>query len=337
MQGPIVCDVAGTRLTESDVRRIAHPMVGMVILFTRNFENTAQLRELTDSIHSVKPDLLVSVDHEGGRVQRFRKGFTEIPAMRLYGEAYRTKPQEALRSIEAAGFVLASELNACGVDFTFAPVLDLDWARSGIIGERSLGKTPEAVHALATALLRGFSRAGFANCGKHYPGHGYAIADSHVALPEDDREGTEILQKDLLAYRLLGNQLTSLMTAHVLYPALDAVPATFSAKLLTELLRGELGFEGLVFSDDLSMKGAHAAGGILERAQKALLAGCDSLIVCNAPDTVDELLLGLTWKRTQTFERRAARLARSRIIESTDALKSLDEYQQALVLMHEVL
>ena len=333
MKGPIVCDIAGICLTEEDKRRIAHPLVGMVILFTRNYENRAQLKALCDAIHAVKPGVLISVDHEGGRVQRFRAGFTEIPAMRTYGKLFEVDSEQAKKSLRAAAFILAAELRDCGVDFTFAPVLDLDWGRSAIIGERSLGKAPAAVATLARVVCEGFATAGMANCAKHFPGHGFAEADSHVSLPEDSRDAEEILSFDVAPYRSLTDVLASAMTAHVLYPKLDAVPASFSRKIATDILRRDAGFKGLLFSDDLSMAGAKAAGSIVTRAEKALSAGCDALIVCNDPAAVDTLLANLKWEETAEFTERAAKLKPESWNVPFGELAQNPEYQTALKQM----
>lgn len=308
MIGPIVCDIEGLELTSTEKKRLLNPLVGMVILFTRNYESREQLRRLCDAIHAVKPELLIGVDHEGGRVQRFREAFTAIPAMHAYGALYAKDAKRALKALKAAYFVLAAELRDCGVDFTFAPVLDLDWQKSTIIGERSFASAPETVATLARAACEGLAQAGMANCGKHFPGHGFAVADSHITLPVDERQVDEILAKDIEPYRALADILTSVMTAHVLYPALDAAPASFSHAIATDILRGKVGFKGLLFSDDLSMGGAKTEGTILERAQKAFIAGCDALIVCNDPPATEELLSGLTWKTPPLFATRAARL-----------------------------
>ncbi len=331
--GPVVLDIAGTELTADDIRRIQHPLTGMVILFTRNYENPEQLARLTAAIHAVKPGVLISVDHEGGRVQRFRDGFTEIPAMRAYGELRKKNAPAAERALTSAGYVMASELLACGVDFTFAPVLDLDWGRSAIIGERSLGAEPQDVAAMARAVMLGLMTAGMANCGKHFPGHGWAEADSHKALPEDERSPEAVLGRDVKPYGWLGEGLASVMTAHVLYPALDSVPATFSKHLLQDVLRKELGFTGLIFSDDLSMQGAKSEGGIVERAEKALSAGCDALIICNAPEDTDELLAGLTWRTSPAFEERWRRIAPRRTVGDRAALQASAVYRAALEQM----
>ena len=299
--GPVCVDVEGLSLSEHERNRLRHPLTGMVILFSRNYGDPAQLRALCDQIHAVRPGILISVDHEGGRVQRFRSGFTEVPAMSEIASGV-----DAERRFEAAGLVLAAELRACGVDFTFAPVLDVDHGRSAVIGTRSLGKTPELVTAHASALIRGLRRGGMASCGKHFPGHGWAEADSHTALPEDERDA-ESLIRDMLPYGKLPD-LASVMTAHVAYHAFGGEVATFSSRLLTDVLRVGLGFRGLVFSDDLSMKGA-AGGSVTEQAERALAAGCDMVLVCNRPDMADELLANLCWRRTPEFDARFAGLA----------------------------
>ena len=304
MLGPVVCDIAGTSLTDAEKKRIAHPLVGMVILFTRNYENRRQLKQLCAQIHAVKPGVLIAVDHEGGRVQRFREGFTEIPAMSVYGEAYGHDPEAAARALTAAGFVMAAELRAVGVDFSFAPVLDLNWGRSGIIGGRSFALDPRVVTRLARALSHGMLMAGMANCGKHFPGHGFADADSHLQLPVDDREAVRIEHADAKPYTWMGIGLASVMTAHVLYPAYDDVPATFSERILKGLLRETLRFPGFVFSDDLSMKGA-GGGTLTQRAQRALAAGCDAVICCNAPEEVDEMLEQLVFEPDAHWHERA--------------------------------
>ncbi len=299
--GPVCVDIAGLTLTPHEIERLKHPLTGMVILFSRNYQNREQLKALTEAIHQARPGILISVDHEGGRVQRFREGFTEVPAM---GELRRR--DKAMSHMEAAGLVLAAELRECGVDLTFAPVLDVDYGRSKVIGDRSLGTTPFEVTENARAFISGLRQGGMASCGKHFPGHGWAEADSHVALPTDERPLEELL-RDMRAYRKLP-ELDSIMTAHVSYAAFDGELATFCPRLLKDVLRDRLGFKGLVFSDDLTMKAA-AADTITERAQRALSAGCDMVLVCNDPDAADELLATLAWERTPEFDRRLSRLA----------------------------
>ena len=273
-----------------------HPLVGMVILFTRNYTSRDQLADLTAAIHERRPGIVIAVDHEGGRVQRFREGFTQIPSMRELA----TGPNVAAR-YRAAGVVLAHELRMAGVDMTFAPVLDVDYGRSGVIGDRSLGTTPALVTNHARSLIDGLAEAGMAACGKHFPGHGWAEADSHTTLPRDDRPAEKVL-RDAEPYRLLTG-LPAVMTAHVAYDAFQGEIATFSSGLLKDVLRQKFGFTGLVFSDDLTMKGAGESP-IEERAARALAAGCDVLLACNHPAEIDRLLEHLVWERNDAFHSR---------------------------------
>mgnify|MGYP006276734185 FL=1 len=285
--GPLMVDVEGLTLTEADKRRLSHPLVGGVILFSRNYKDPVQLSALTQEIATLRhPPLPITVDHEGGRVQRFREGFTRLPAMRVLGELYGKDPVAADNAAEAVGLVLAAELRAHGVDFSFTPVLDLDWGRSGVIGDRSFSKDPQIVSRLATALIRGLAKGGMGSCGKHFPGHGWVEADSHVAIPVDERSMAEI-ETDMQPYHELA--LDAVMPAHVIYPVLDERPAGFSPRWL-EKLRLECQFDGIIFSDDLSMEGASVAGNIIDRANAAWDAGCDVLLVCNKPDFVDQLI-----------------------------------------------
>lgn len=285
--GPLMIDISGTELSALDRERLCHPLVGGIILFSRNYRSRQQLQALCAEIHALRrPPLLIAVDHEGGRVQRFREGFTPLPAMRQLGACWDNTPRSAIEAARAIGYLLAAELRAVGVDFSFAPVLDLDWGRSGVIGNRSFHASPEAVTRLAGALIDGMRDAGMACCGKHFPGHGWAEADSHVAIPVDERP-LDQLAADLMPYRQL--KLDAVMPAHVIYPRVDSRPAGFSPVWLG-MLRKQLGFDGVVFSDDLSMEGASVVGGIVERADAAWTAGCDMLPVCNSPDAVGQLL-----------------------------------------------
>ena len=269
---PLILDIAGTKLSADDRRRLAHPLTGGVILFTRNWESRTQLLELTSSIKAVRDDLLICVDHEGGRVQRFRSdGFTVLPPMRTLGAMWMqdgkggpgSGAMAATNAATAAGYVLASELRACGVDFSFTPVLDLDWGGSGVIGDRAFHADPRVVALLAKSLVQGLLQAGMAHCGKHFPGHGFVKADSHTEIPVDRRSLQAILQDDAAPYAWLRSTLTSVMPAHVIYPKVDARPAGFSRKWLQDILRGRLGFDGAIFSDDLSMEGARRIDGRL--------------------------------------------------------------------------
>ncbi|MDD2722252.1 MAG: beta-N-acetylhexosaminidase [Gallionella sp.] len=296
--GPVMLDVVGTRLTAEDEARLKHPLVGGVILFKRNYESPAQLAELTAVIHALRPTpLLISVDHEGGRVQRFREGFTRIPPMRELGRIWDHHPQRARHLAQQTGYVLAVELRGCGVDFSFTPVLDMDYGQSSVIGDRAFHSDPQAIAELAHNLLLGLQQGGMHSVGKHFPGHGFVAADSHLAIPVDERAFVDIEMADLVPFRqMVDFGLTAVMPAHVIYPAVDNRPAGFSPVWLKEVLRGQLGFEGCIFSDDLSMEGATVAGGIVERAAAALNAGCDMVLVCNRPDLADELLAGLHWQ-----------------------------------------
>ncbi|HEY4542399.1 MAG TPA: beta-N-acetylhexosaminidase [Noviherbaspirillum sp.] len=291
--GPLMLDVVGKTLDEDDIRRIRHPLTGGVILFARNFESRAQLCALTQAIHAERPGVLIAVDHEGGRVQRFRSdGFTRLPAMRKLGALWDKDVLEAMRAATDVGFVLAAELRACGVDLSFTPVLDLDYGESEVIGDRAFHRDPRVVAALAKSLNHGLTLAGMANCGKHFPGHGFVQADSHIAIPVDERELDQILSDDAAPYGWLGLGLAAVMPAHVIYPKVDKHPAGFSRKWLS-ILRRQYGFQGVIFSDDLSMEGASVAGTVVDGAQAALKAGCDMVLVCNSPQKADELLAGL--------------------------------------------
>ncbi|CAM5778986.1 beta-N-acetylhexosaminidase [Castellaniella caeni] len=337
--GPVMVDVAGFELTEAEQARLRHPQVGGVILFTRNFADRAQLTALCQAIHAVRSEpLLIAVDHEGGRVQRFRTdGFTPIPAMRALGEWYDQDPQAALHGATETGFVLASELRACGVDFSFTPVLDLDHGVSQVIGNRSFHADPAVVSLLARALVQGLAQAGMAACGKHFPGHGAVAADSHLAIPVDDRPLDDILGADAAPYGWLGDLvLPAVMPAHVIYPQVAPEPAGFSRRWVTGILREQLAYDGVVFSDDLTMEGASVAGDIHARAQAALAAGCDMVLVCNRPDLADTLLLGLAGRAIDPHAvRRIRRLMPSRPAPSWAGLLSDPRYLRARSLRSE--
>jgi beta-N-acetylhexosaminidase len=299
---PVVLDIAGTALSADDRRRLAHPLVGGLILFARNFDDRAQLTALTAEMQALRPGLLICVDHEGGRVQRFRSdGFTHLPPMRALGELWMRDALAATDAATAAGHVLAAELRACGVHLSFTPVLDLDHGPSGVIGDRAFHRDPRVVTLLAKSLMHGLLLGGMANCGKHYPGHGYVAADSHLEVPVDRRSLKAILADDAQPYRWLSTTLASVMPAHVVYPKVDHRPAGFSPRWLKDILRGQLRFGGAVFSDDLSMAGARVVDGRpvsdVEAATMALSAGCDMVLLCNQSvdggQAVDALLAGL--------------------------------------------
>ena len=328
--GPLMVDIAGVELDAEDREVLAHPLVGGVILFTRNYQDPEQLAVLVEAIHALRsPPLLVSVDQEGGRVQRFRSDFTELPPARLYGRLYDAVPKEAARLAELGAWLTATELRAQGVDLSFAPVVDLDYGVSSVIGDRAFHADPVVVAELARATLLGMRRGGMGACAKHFPGHGAVQGDSHHMLPVDSRPLDEIRKRDLLPYeRLLRLDLPSVMMAHVVYPQVDTQPAGLSRRWIQEELRGRLRFEGAVFCDDLSMRGAEKAGGYLERAEAALAADCDMLPVCNSREGVIAILDGLDAEANPLSQWRLARLhGRDRL--SFKALREGAEWHHA--------
>lgn len=352
--GPVTLDVLSLELTAADCRRIEHPLTGGVILFARNFSNRKQLTALTHSIKAIRPDVLISIDHEGGRVQRCKAdGFTHLPAMRKLGDLWMRPPKKskvayasesaitAMAAATACGYILAAELRACGVDFSFTPVLDLDFGRSGVIGDRSFSSDPQIVYALAKALNSGLQLAGMANCGKHFPGHGWAEADSHVAIPVDERPLNTILQCDAKPYEWLDLSLAAVMPAHVIYPKVDSLPAGFSKVWLQTVLRQQLAFEGVIFSDDLSMEGASVSGDVVKGAELALSAGCDTVLICNRPDLADRLLseLSITKAKKAESAQRQQKLMPSAPFMTWSELQAHAEYQHAqeVLRQHELL
>ncbi len=281
----------GHRVSADDIRVLSHPLVGSVILFTRNYHSPQQAAALTAAIRAIRtPHLLIAVDQEGGRVQRFRQGFTRLPAARLLGRRLDEDRREALDAAQSVGWLLASELRTVGVDFSFAPCVDLDYGVSEIIGDRAFHSDPDSVAALAVASMSGMRDAGMAAVAKHFPGHGAVVADSHVALPVDRRDFAD-LEADIRPYRpLIDNNIAGIMAAHVVFPAVDALPASLSQRWISGILRKELGFHGCVFADDLTMGGAAAFGSVIRRAELAFAAGCDVLPICNDRDSVESAL-----------------------------------------------
>ena len=353
---PLILDIAGLELTEADRRRLTHPLTGGMILFGRNWKDRDQLTQLCADMKELRPDLLICVDHEGGRVQRFRTdGFTHLPPMRAFGEIWMNDPagpgsgaMAASNAATAAGYVLASELRACGVDLSFTPVLDLDWGESGVIGDRAFHGDPRVASVLARSLMHGLLQAGMANCGKHFPGHGYVKADSHTDVPVDSRTLKAILAGDAAPYQWLNSVLTSVMPAHVVYPEVDALPAGFSSRWLNEILRAHLRFGGAIFSDDLSMAGARMIGGrqvsYTEAGVVALNAGCDMVLLCNQSvdggAAVDELLVGMEqaqrngrWRPNHVSEQRRLALLPATAALHWDELMTQSAYGLALDLL----
>lgn len=343
---PVMLDIAGLALDANDRRRIQHPLTGGLILFARNFESRAQLVALCAEIESLRPDLLIAVDHEGGRVQRFvRDGFTHLPPMRTLGERWMIDAMAAMDAATASGFVLASELRACGVHLSLTPVLDLDHGTSAVIGNRAFHRDARVATLLAQALMHGLLQAGMAHCGKHFPGHGFVAADSHVAVPVDRRSLKAILTDDARPYEWLQSSLMAVMPAHVIYPKVDSRPAGFSRRWLQQILRGQLGFTGCIFSDDLSMAGARQIDGQqltdTEGALLALEAGSDMVLLCNQSlnggQAVDALLDGLAnaersgrWLPSADSEQRRLRLLPQRPALGWDELMLDPRYIGAL-------
>jgi len=292
--GPVMMDLVGPELTAEERERLRHPHAGGVILFSRNYRSPEQVAALVAEVHDVRePQLLVAVDHEGGRVQRFRDGFTALPPARHFGDIYDENPKRAKRLAHTAGWLMAAELRAVGVDFSFAPVLDLDRNISAVIGDRAFHRRAEAVADLAISYIGGMTQAGMAATGKHFPGHGGCAPDSHLALPQDEREFADIAEDILPFERTIGNGLAGIMPAHVVFPRVDPQPAGYSRFWLSDVLRGRLRFQGVIFSDDLSMEGAKGAGDMVARAHAALAAGCDMVLVCNDPAGAARVLEGL--------------------------------------------
>lgn len=307
--GPVMMDVQGKTLTEEDRELLAHPLVGAVILFTRNFESVEQLQQLVADIRAVRsPPLLVTVDHEGGRVQRFRKGFTVLPSMRVIGRQYDLDPVAGRLLARQSGWLMAAELRAVGIDMSFAPCVDLDYGASSVIGDRAFHRDPRVVSELAISFMGGMREAGMAACAKHYPGHGFVVPDSHVAMPVDRRPRVDMVD-DLTPYRrLIDNGVASIMAAHVVYTDVDDKPAGFSRRWLQTELRGGLGFDGAIFTDDLSMAGASVIGDMPARAKAALAAGCDVLSVCNDRQGVLQVIDSLRGSEDPLSQVRMARL-----------------------------
>ena len=358
---PLIIDIAGLSLSRIDRQRLQHPLVGGLVLFARNWQSRAQLTQLCRDIKKVRRNLLICVDHEGGRVQRFKTdGFTHLPPMRALGELWMNDKKGAegsgaLRATNAAsacGFVLGSELRACGVDFSFTPVLDLDFGASSVIGDRAFHRDARVVSLLAKSLMHGLLQSGMANCGKHFPGHGSVAADSHIAVPVDKRSLKAILADDAAPYGWLNTTLSSVMPAHVIYPKVDARPAGFSSKWLNDILRGQLGFGGAIFSDDLSMAGARLLDGepvsYTQAAVAALNAGCDLVLLCNqspassegAGGALDAWINGLTeaqlkgaWQPSEASEERRRALLPKMPALPWDDLMLRPDYMHALTLV----
>ena len=329
--GPLMVDLVGLTLSEEEAEILQHPLVGGVILFSRNYESPEQITELTASIRALRdPHLLISVDHEGGRVQRFRNGFTRLPPVGVLGQGYKRQPDLTLSRAEMTGWLMAVELRAVGVDFSFAPVLDLDYGVSEVIGDRSFHRDPATVTAVAKAYIQGMKRAWMPAVGKHFPGHGAVEVDSHLGLPKDTRHYEDMLQSDMLPFRQLCNsELAGIMPAHIVYEKSDQLPAGFSPFWIQEVLRERLGFQGAILSDDLSMEGAAVMGDSVARAEAALSAGCDMVLVCNKPDSVVQVIDGLKIEQDPIRHMRLIRL-HGRHGMNRNTLMATDDWKQAV-------
>ena len=331
--GPLMLDLEGTQLTAEEKEILNHPMVGGLIFFTRNYESAEQIIELTRSIREiVGDDFLISVDHEGGRVQRFRPEFTELPAIASLGKLYQKNQGEALLLARKAGWLMAAEVRAVGIDFSFAPVLDLDYGVSQVIGDRAFHRDPTIVAKLAEAYIKGMRDTGMSSTGKHFPGHGAVEVDSHLGIPIDTRSHEEIWADDILPFaKLIKVGMDAVMPAHIIYENIDKNPAGFSPYWLQEVLRKELKFEGVIFSDDLTMEGASFAGGYTERAEAALTAGCDMILACNNRAGAIEILDHLNFQPKSGSAQRLLRMKaepfvnRSALLDQNKWYKTVDE------------
>lgn len=293
--GPVMLDLVGTSISHEEKEMLRHPQTGGVILFTRNYESPQQITALIEEIHALRsPHLLVAVDHEGGRVQRFRDGFTHIPAAAEYGRAYAQDKKQGKLLAQECGWLMAAECRAVGIDMSFAPVLDMGLGLSGVIGDRAFHSNPEVIAELAHSFMQGMQQAGMVATGKHFPGHGCVREDSHIAQPVDTRSLEDIMLQDILPFeRMIHFGMAAVMPAHVVYPAVDDKPAGYSAIWLQRILRGQLNFHGVIFSDDLSMQAAGVAGDFTDRARAALQAGCDMVLVCNHTQAAQQVLESL--------------------------------------------
>ena len=335
--GLVIVDLKGTTLSDAEHEMLRHPLVGGVIFFTRNFESPEQIAALTSEIHALRdPPLLVCVDHEGGRVQRFKSGFTRLPAVRKLGKVYDRDAKYARHLAETCGWVMAIELRAVGIDFSFAPVLDLDRGMSKVIGDRAFHLQPEAAADLAHSYMRGMHLAGMAATGKHFPGHGGCEADSHVDVPVDPRRYEDILIEDIVPFeRMIHFGMEAIMPAHVIYKNVDAQPAGFSTFWLKDVLRVQLGFQGVIFSDDLNMEGARVAGDYVERAHAALNAGCDMVLICNNPQAAQQVLDGLGPHNDPVSHARLIRMHGRGVIDRVQ-LQQQTQWHQAVERLNEL-
>lgn len=327
--GPIMLDLQRQQLQDDERELLMHPLVGGVILFSRNYDNPEQISNLCSEVHALRsPPLLIAVDHEGGRVQRFHEHFTPLPPCRCYGEEYEINHENGLHLSESGGWLMAAELLAVGVDISFAPVLDIDKGISQVIGDRAFHRNEDVTTILAQRYMRGMKDAGMSPVGKHFPGHGSVEQDSHHETPVDNRRYEDIAMSDLLPFeRLVNNGLSAVMPAHVIYPFLDDKPAGYSQVWLQKILRKQLGFQGVIFSDDISMQGAGIAGNFLDRTMAAINAGCDMVLICNNRNEVVNVLDELEIKPHPASQARFMRMHGRGNFRSLDDLKANDKWK----------
>jgi len=326
--GPLMLDVAGLYLTDEEKKILRSPLVGGLILFTRNYNNLEQLQSLIAEIRLASPDIVIAVDHEGGRVQRFREGFTRIPPMASLGKLYKDDHHAALKLSQDCGWLMAAELIAYDIDISFAPILDRDYGISSIIGDRAFSECIEDIVALTQAFIKGMSEAGMASTGKHFPGHGGVAADSHIDIPIDERSLDELRENDISVFGpVIDSGLNAIMPAHIIYPKVDDSAAGFSKYWLQTILRTELKFEGVIFSDDLGMEGATVAGSFAERAEAALSAGCDMVLVCNNPEGAAQVLRYLEQGETEPNKRLSSMRLRSELKQLQGELTVLPRWK----------
>ena len=337
LRGPVMIDLEGLSVSPIEAKKLANPLVGGLILFTRNFSNLEQLRGLVKEIRAINPACLIAVDHEGGRVQRFKEGFTHLPPMKKLGQLYSKDPENALLLAKDMGWLMASELVCLDIDISFAPVLDRDHGISAVIGDRAFSDDLNVIQAVSAAFMKGMHEAGMANTGKHFPGHGAVEADSHFAIPIDNRTEAEIEREDMRVFGELAKEgLDAVMPAHVIYPCVDAHPAGFSEYWLQTVLRKRYAFDGVIFSDDLSMEGATVAGSFSERAIAALNAGCDMVLVCNNPSAADEVLATLeSFAIAEDSSRRIASMMHSGQVQAMAELRNTERWKRASSSLNE--
>ena len=332
--GRLMVDLSGTVLKNEEYDLLQSGQIGGVILFSRNFSNRTQICDLIADIRRISPSLLIAVDQEGGKVQRLKNGFTALPSMQKLGDLVSEDPDRGALISHETGWLMASEILACGLDISFAPVLDVDRDTSTVIGTRAFSNSPEIVYIAGQAFIKGMRDAGMAATGKHFPGHGGVVADSHVEAPLDPRSMDSLIKRDLLPFARLAHELDGVMTAHITFPKIDSKSVGFSSYWIQEVLRKKLGFDGVVFSDDLSMKGADTAGDFADKTRLALEAGCDMILVCNNRIGVEEVIQFMEKRKYTGSTRIHNMLARQK--PTWESLVGLSRYKEIVAVLSEI-